>query len=58
VATQRTRPPRDGRPGRERDLERDSEAPAEREDRDGQGVEQGAEVEAETTASGGDEAES
>ncbi len=57
VATQRTRPPRDGRPGRDRDSDRDSEgATAAAADRGDQQLEQGAEVAAEAT-NGGDEAE-
>jgi small subunit ribosomal protein S18 len=60
VATQRTRPPRDGRPGRDRDSDRDSNrdsaATAPAADQGDQQLEQGAEVEAEAT-NGGDEAE-
>jgi small subunit ribosomal protein S18 len=57
VATQRTRPPRDGRPGRDRDSDRDSEgATAAAPDRGDQQLEQGAEVAAGAT-NGGDEAE-
>jgi small subunit ribosomal protein S18 len=56
VATQRTRPPRDGRPGRDRDSDRDSEATAPAADQGDQQLEQGAEVAAEAT-NGGDEAE-
>jgi small subunit ribosomal protein S18 len=56
VATQRTRPPRDGRPGRDRDSDRDSEATAPAADQGDQQLEQGAEVAAEAT-NGSDEAE-
>jgi small subunit ribosomal protein S18 len=52
VATQRTRPPRDGRPGRERDVEGAAEAPELTEPVEQDAVEESVE----SAAPGGDEA--
>jgi small subunit ribosomal protein S18 len=54
VATQRTRPPRDGRPGRDRDLEGASEARPERDERPDQEVDGALDAGAEVTSQGGD----
>jgi small subunit ribosomal protein S18 len=54
VATQRTRPPRDGRPGRERDLEGAPEAPPEQDERTDREVEGAVDAGVETSSQDGD----